>query len=138
MINTTYAVTLTGDVTIDSTELTGGVKFDNALRVSGDAELFSQPEHYRGDYTVTPIKADITLYTDNLLMDGDVLIRAIPDLYIDTTIESGGAGAGQILNGYKGYVNGVLVEGNAVTATATYDGEGITLTNGFPVEVGNG
>lgn len=127
MISITYAVNLEGNVIIGE-----------AFRVDGDIELFSQPEHYRGDYTVTPVKADITLYTDGLMMDGDVLIEAIPDLYIDTTIESGGAGAAQILNGYKGYVNGVLVEGNAVTATATYDGEGITLTDGFPVEVGNG
>ena len=38
---------------------------------------------------------------------------------VDTTIASGGARQRNILNGYKAYVNGSLVEGNATTPTVT-------------------
>ena len=40
---------------------------------------------------------------------------------VDTTIASGGAAAGNILSGYKGYVNGSLIEGNASVPTVSQD-----------------
>ena len=40
---------------------------------------------------------------------------------VDTTIASGGAAAGNIVNGYKAYVNGALVEGNASMVSVTQD-----------------
>lgn len=56
----------------------------------------------------------------------------------DTTIASGGAGANNIEVGFKGYVNGTLIIGEATMATATVSGTTLTLTNGFPVEAGGG
>ena len=40
---------------------------------------------------------------------------------VDTTIASGGAAAGNIVNGYKAYVNGALVEGNASMVSVSQD-----------------
>ena len=40
---------------------------------------------------------------------------------VDTTIASGGAAAGNIVSGYKAYVNGSLVEGNASMVSVTQD-----------------
>lgn len=40
---------------------------------------------------------------------------------VDTTIASGGASAGSIVNGYKAYVNGALVEGNASMVSVSQD-----------------
>ena len=40
---------------------------------------------------------------------------------VDTTIASGGAAAGNIVNGYKAYVNGSLVEGNASMVSVSQD-----------------
>lgn len=40
---------------------------------------------------------------------------------VDTTIASGGASAGNIVNGYKAYVNGALVEGNASMVSVSQD-----------------
>ena len=54
-------------------------------------------------------------------------------LFYDTTIATSGASATEILSGYKGYVNGTLITGSAVLATATVTGTTLTLTDGFPV-----
>lgn len=40
---------------------------------------------------------------------------------VDTTIASGGASAGNIVNGYKAYVNGSLIEGNASMVSVSQD-----------------
>lgn len=40
---------------------------------------------------------------------------------VDTTIASGGASAGSIVSGYKAYVNGALVEGNASMVSVSQD-----------------
>lgn len=40
---------------------------------------------------------------------------------VDTEISSGGASASQIVNGYKAYVNGALVNGTATMPTVTQD-----------------
>ena len=55
--------------------------------------------------------------------------------FIDTTISSGGAAAGNIQNGYSAYVNGSLVVGSGVLASATVSGTKLVLTDGFPVSV---
>lgn len=47
---------------------------------------------------------------------------------VDTTIASGGATASQILNGYKGYVNGSLVEGSVSVPTVSQDSSTKVLT----------
>ena len=63
--------------------------------------------------------------------------RALPETVrtVSAVISEYGAGAGQILNGYKGYVNGNLVTGTAVLATATVSETTLILTDGFPVSV---
>lgn len=40
---------------------------------------------------------------------------------VDTTIASGGATAANIISGYKGYVNGSLIEGSATVPTVSQD-----------------
>ena len=40
---------------------------------------------------------------------------------VDTTIASDGASAGNIVNGYKAYVNGALIEGNASMVSVSQD-----------------
>lgn len=40
---------------------------------------------------------------------------------VDTTIASGAAGAANIMNGYKAYANGTLIEGSATVPTVSQD-----------------
>lgn len=47
---------------------------------------------------------------------------------VDTTVSSSAAGSSQILNGYKAYVNGSLVTGNASVPTISQDSSTKVLT----------
>lgn len=47
---------------------------------------------------------------------------------VDTTVSSSAAGSAQILNGYKAYVNGSLVTGNASVPTISQDASTKVLT----------
>lgn len=47
---------------------------------------------------------------------------------VDTTVSSSAAGSSQILNGYKAYVNGSLVTGNASVPTISQDASTKVLT----------
>lgn len=53
--------------------------------------------------------------------------------FVDTT--DADATQGEILYGKKAYVNGTLITGSAVLATATVSGTKLILTDGFPVSV---
>ena len=136
MIQIEYALKLTGEViTKEGFSLSGNIK-EEGITLSGNVAIASGSTNpYTGSYEVTPTKSTQTLLTKDKFMSDDVTINPIPDLYIDTTIEEYGAGAGQILNGYKGYVNGTLVVGSAVLATATVSGTTLYLTDGFPISV---
>ena len=125
MINTKYAIQVTGNIELGQKYKLSGNVICSQINVAT----------YSGPYEVTPTKSTQTLDTIYRHMTSNVTVNPIPDLYVDTTISEYGAGAGQILNGYKGYVNGNLVTGTAVLATATVSGTTLILTDGFPVEV---
>lgn len=71
----------------------------------------------------------------NALVSGNIksgaTIGGVPgsSMVVDTTISSGAATKGAIISGYKAYVNGALVEGNAAMPTITQDSttHGLTI-----------
>lgn len=65
--------------------------------------------------------SDANLVTGNIKSGVTIFGVSGSTNVVDTTIASGGAAAGNIVNGYKAYVNGSLVEGNASMVSVTQD-----------------
>lgn len=70
----------------------------------------------------------------NLLVSGNirsgvtVLGVSGSSMVVDTTISASGAGASNIINGYKAYVNGALITGTATVPTIAQDSSTKVLT----------
>ena len=65
--------------------------------------------------------SDANLLTGNIKSGVTIFGVSGSNNVVDTTIASGGAAAGNIVSGYKAYVNGSLVEGNASMVSVTQD-----------------
>ena len=65
--------------------------------------------------------SDASLVSGNIKSDATIFGVSGATNVVDTTIASGGAAAGNIVNGYKAYVNGALVEGNASMVSVSQD-----------------
>lgn len=65
--------------------------------------------------------SDANLVTGNIKSGVTIFGVSGSTNVVDTTIASGGAAAGNIVSGYKAYVNGSLVEGNASMVSVTQD-----------------
>lgn len=72
--------------------------------------------------------AKASIITDNIKAGSSILGVSGKSTVVDTAIASGGAGAGQIMSGYKGFVNGVLVNGSATVPTVSQDSSTKVLT----------
>ena len=57
-----------------------------------------------------------------------ILGQAGSSMVVDTTISSSQATSSQIMNGYKAYVNGTLVTGEATVPTVSQDGQTYVLS----------
>ena len=68
-----------------------------------------------GYYSAAATKtlSDASLVSGNIKSGATIFGVSGSTNVVDTTINSGGASAGNIVNGYKAYVNGSLIEGNA-------------------------
>ena len=65
--------------------------------------------------------SDANLVSSNIKAGATIFGVSGATNVVDTTIASGGASAGNIVNGYKAYVNGTLVEGNASMVSVSQD-----------------
>ena len=74
------------------------------------------------------IKGDADLISANIKSGANIFGVSGSSMVIDSTIGSGAAGAGQIANGYKAYVNGSLVTGNLNVPTVSQDSVTKVLT----------
>lgn len=72
--------------------------------------------------------SDANLVTGNIKSGVTIFGVSGSTNVVDTTIASSGAAAGQILNGYKAYVNGSLIEGNASVPTISQNSQTKVLT----------
>lgn len=65
--------------------------------------------------------SDANLVTGNIKSGVTIFGVSGATNVVDTTIASGGAAAGNIVNGYKAYVNGSLITGNASMVSVSQD-----------------
>ena len=72
--------------------------------------------------------SDASLVSSNIKAGATIFGVSGATNVVDTTIASGGAGQGNIVNGYKAYVNGSLVEGNATIPTISQNSTTKVLT----------
>lgn len=104
----------------DGTKVTGNIASKSSSDLTANVLTVTAPAGYYAS------SASKTL-TDAALVSGNIkngaTIFGIPGAanVVDTTIASGGASAGNIVNGYKAYVNGTLIEGNASMVSVTQD-----------------
>ena len=63
--------------------------------------------------------SDANLVSGNIKSGATIFGVSGSSSVVDTTIASGGAAAGNIISGYKAYVNGSLVEGSATVPTVS-------------------
>ena len=104
----------------DGTKVTGNIASKSSSDLTANGLTVTAPA---GHYAQAASKT----LTDAALVSGNIkngaTIFGVPGAQnvVDTTIASGGASAGNIVNGYKAYVNGELVEGNASMVSVTQD-----------------
>lgn len=95
---------------------------DTSGTISTKEGTVTIPEGYTSGGTVglsTSAKADIV--STNIKSGRSILGVSGNAMIIDTTISSSAAAAANIFSGYKAYVNGALVTGNATAPTITQD-----------------
>lgn len=68
------------------------------------------------------ILGDADLISSNIKSGANIFGVSGAANVVDTTIATGAASAGDIMNGYKAYVNGTLITGNATVPTVSQDG----------------
>lgn len=104
----------------DGTKVTGNIASKSSSDLTSNGLTVTAPA---GHYAQAASKtlADAALVSGNI--KNGATIFGIPGAQnvVDTTIASGGASAGNIVNGYKAYVNGELVEGNASMVSVSQD-----------------
>ena len=83
-----------------------------------------------GHYSTAASKtlSDASLVSGNIRSGCSIFGVSGATNVVDTTIASSAAGQSQILNGYKAYVNGSLVEGNVSVPTVSQDSTTHVLT----------
>lgn len=102
---------------------------DTSGTISTKAGTVDVPAGYTSGGTVSISSTEqAKIIAENIKSGVSILGQAGSSMVVDTTIASGGAAAGNILNGYKGYVNGALVTGNATMPTVSQDSSTKVLT----------
>lgn len=97
--------------------------------ISTKAGTVSIPAGYTSGGTVGISSTEqAKIISDNIKSGATILGVQGSSTVVDTTIASGGAAAGNIVNGYKAYVNGSLIEGNAQMPSITQDSTTKVLT----------
>lgn len=97
--------------------------------ISTKAGTVSIPAGYTSGGTVSIATAQQNLLVSGNIKSGvTVLGVSGSSMVVDTTISSNAAGASNIINGYKAYVNGSLITGSATVPTIAQDSSTHVLT----------
>lgn len=104
----------------------GGTKTQGSIATKTSSDLTASvltvtaPAGYYSS-AATKTCSDANLVSGNIKSGVTIFGVSGASNVVDTTIASGGASAGSIVNGYKAYVNGALVEGNASMVSVSQD-----------------
>ena len=102
----------------------GGTKTQGSIASKSSSDLQASgltvtvPAGYYGSQAQKAC-SDANLVSGNIKSGATIFGVSGASSVVDTTIASGGAAAGNIISGYKAYVNGSLVEGSATVPTVS-------------------
>lgn len=95
---------------------------DVSNQISGKQEITFIPQGYTSGGTIQIAETEQSkIISDNIKSGVTILGISGKSSVVDTAIQSGAASSNNIVNGYKAYVNGALVEGNATMPTVSQD-----------------
>lgn len=104
----------------DGTKVTGSIPTKTSSDLTASTLTVTVPFGYYAS-NASKTLSDASLVSGNIKSGATIFGVSGASNVVDTTIASGGAAAGNIVNGYKAYVNGSLVEGNASMVSVTQD-----------------
>lgn len=104
----------------DGTKVTGSIATKTGSDLTASNLTVTVPAGYYASQA-TKTCSDANLVTGNIKSGATIFGVSGSTNVVDTTISSAGAGTGQIINGYKAYVNGSLIEGNASMPSISQD-----------------
>ncbi len=104
----------------DGTKVTGNIASKSSSDLTSSVLTVTAPAGYYAS-SASKTLADAALISGNIKSGATIFGIPGAQNVVDTTIASGGAAAGNIVSGYKAYVNGELVEGNASMVSVTQD-----------------
>ena len=104
----------------DGTKVTGSIVTKTSSDLTASVLTVTAPSGYYAS-AASKTLTDASLVSGNIKSGATIFGVSGATNVVDTTIASGGASAGNIVNGYKAYVNGSLVEGNASMVSVTQD-----------------
>lgn len=123
---------LAGKTTYGASGLVNGSMANNgdtSGTIATKAGAVTIPAGYTTGGTVELAEAQKNLLVSSNIKKGVTLLGvAGGNMILDTTISSGGATASTIMNGYKAFVNGAEVTGNATVPTVSQDTSTKVLT----------
>lgn len=123
---------LTGKSAYGSGGLVNGSMTNNGSTsgtISTKAGTVTIPSGYTSGGTVSIASAEqAKIIAGNIKSGVTILGQAGSSMVVDTTISSSGAGASNIISGYKAYVNGSLITGSATVPTVSQDSSTHVLT----------
>lgn len=91
--------------------------------ISTKAGSVTIPEGYTSGGSVAISSTEqAKIIAGNIKSGVTILGQAGSSTVVDTAISTGGAAAANIMNGYKAYVNGSLIDGSATVPTVSQDG----------------
>lgn len=104
----------------DGTKVTGNIATKTSSDLTANTLTVTAPAGYYAS-AASKTLSDASLVSGNIKSGATIFGVSGAANVVDTTIASGGAAAGNIVNGYKAYVNGALVEGNASMVSVSQD-----------------
>ena len=106
--------------TSGGTKTQGSIATKTSTDLSASVLTVTAPAGYYAS-AASKTCSDANLVSSNIKAGATIFGVSGATNVVDTTIASGGAAAGNIVNGYKAYVNGALVEGNASMVSVSQD-----------------
>lgn len=106
--------------TSGGTKTQGGISSKSSSDLTASNLTVTAPAGYYAS-AASKTLSDASLVSGNIKSGVTIFGVSGATNVVDTTIASGGAAAGNIVNGYKAYVNGALVEGNASMVSVSQD-----------------
>lgn len=104
----------------DGTKVTGSIVTKTSSDITASTLTVTVPSGYYAS-NASKTLTDASLVSGNIKSGVTIFGVSGDTNVVDTTISSGAAAAGNIVNGFKAYVNGSLVEGNASMVSVTQD-----------------